>query len=100
MKKKKATNKDSQSQNEAHSSTARVNSTNATTQKLFVLACLRERPHSSNELHMRGIYDPRARIFSLRQEGYDISTTWRYDTDVAGVERKIGVYSLLSEAKQ
>lgn len=99
MEKKKATNKGGQSHRQNHSITDQLINTNATTQKLFVLACLRERPHSSNELHVRGIYDPRARIFSLRQEGYDISTTWRYEIDVAGIERKIGVYSLLSEVK-
>lgn len=99
MKKKKATNKGSQSQNEAHSSTARVNSTNATTQKLFVLACLRERPHSSNELRGKGIYYPPARIHYLKQDGYKIETTWRHEHDHAGILHRVGVYSLISEVK-
>ena len=99
MEKKKATNKGSQSQSETHSSTGRVNSTNATTQKLFVLACLRERPHSTNELRSKGVYYPPACIHYLKQDGYKIETTWRHEHDHAGILHRVGVYSLLSEVK-
>ena len=99
MEKKKATNKGSQSQNETHSSTGRVNSTNSTTQKLFVLACLRERPHSTNELRGKGVYYPPARIHYLKQDGYKIVTTWRHEHDHAGILHRVGVYSLISEVK-
>ena len=48
--------------------------TSTAAQQQRVLAMLEMRPHSSHEMHQRGIYHPPQRIKELRGMGYPIST--------------------------
>ena len=40
-------------------------------------------------------YHPNARIYELRQQGYDIKTTWQVVTDNQGREHRVGVWVLV-----
>lgn len=69
--------------------------TDKAAQRARVLAELRTGAKST--LYFRevcGICSPAPRVMELRKQGYDISLDWKYETDLAGVKHRIGVYQL------
>ena len=68
-----------------------ISDTNTHNQRLFILARLREAPHSTQELRDLGIYSPPPRVQELREQGYRITTHFRDEYDSAGVKHRIGV---------
>ncbi|MGR6980313.1 helix-turn-helix domain-containing protein [Testudinibacter sp. P27/CKL/0425] len=74
-----------------------INSTNTHNQRLFILARLREAPHSTLEFRDMGVCSPAARVLELKEQGYKITTHFRDEYDSAGVKHRIGVYTLRNE---
>lgn len=67
-------------------------------QRKFIVTRLEERPHSTNELRLMGIYNPAARVKELRNKGYLIDTFYREETDSSGLVHRVGVYVLHQNA--
>lgn len=76
---------------------APIQSTTTAAQRLKIHQLLRQRPYSTLELRALGICSPAPRVKELRNSGLDIVTTWREETDSAGVVHRIGVYVLQAE---
>lgn len=65
------------------------------TQCELTLGALLQRPHTSDELHAIGIYEPRSRIAQLRKAGYAVSTVLIAIVDRDGFLRKgVALYTL------
>lgn len=78
-----------------------INTTSTDQQRKFIVTRLEERPHSTNELRLMGIYNPAARVNELRNKGYSIDTVYRQETDSTGLVHRVGVYVLhQNEASQ
>ncbi|WP_373100575.1 MULTISPECIES: helix-turn-helix domain-containing protein [Pasteurellaceae] len=75
-----------------------INTTSTYEQQIFILQCLRRRPHSTHELRAKGIYYPPARVKELREQGYVIDTFYRDETDLTGLTHRVGVYVLHENA--
>ncbi|MGR3806943.1 Helix-turn-helix domain-containing protein [Pasteurella testudinis DSM 23072] len=77
-----------------------IKDTNTHNQRLFILARLRESPHSTLELRDLGICSPAPRILELKEQGYRITTHFRKEYDSAGVKHRIGVYTLRADIEK
>ncbi|MFZ7224638.1 helix-turn-helix domain-containing protein [Avibacterium avium] len=74
-----------------------ITDTSRHTQRMAMLARLRQSSCSTLEFRAMGICSPAPRIMELRAKGYDISTTKQDEIDHAGVKhRGIAVYTLHS----
>ena len=71
-----------------------ITTTNIYEQRKFILQCLRKKPHSTHELRQQGIYYPPARVKELRNQGVQIDTFYRQETDASGLTHRVGVYVL------
>ncbi|WP_230587153.1 helix-turn-helix domain-containing protein [Gallibacterium anatis] len=78
-----------------------ITDTNCYTQRLAILNRLKQGPCSTLEFRAMGICSPAPRIMELRTQGYDISTSKRYEIDHVGVNHKgIAVYILHSTPEE
>ncbi|MFU2048122.1 helix-turn-helix domain-containing protein [Avibacterium gallinarum] len=74
-----------------------ITDTSRHTQRMAMLARLRQGSCSTLEFRAMGICSPAPRIMELRAKGYDISTSKQDEIDHAGVKHKgIAVYTLHS----
>ena len=65
------------------------------TQSGLVLQALMQRPHTSDEMHSMGIYEPRSRVAQLRKAGYGITTALIAIIDRDGYHRRgVALYTL------
>lgn len=65
------------------------------TQCALTLQALLQRPHTSDELHAIGIYEPRSRVAELRKAGYIIKTVLVAIVDRDGYRRQgVALYTL------
>lgn len=66
-----------------------------------LMEALRQYPISSAEAQRwLGVYDPAARVWQLRHRyGHEVATCWWRGESESGTLHKIGLYSLLREAK-
>ena len=63
----------------------------------LTLQALLQHPHTSDQLHALGIYEPRSRVAELRKRGCAITTVLVPITDRDGYQRKgVALYTLES----
>ena len=80
---------------------ARANYNNTTSsQRIRLLRALRIEPITTLQARQQlAICSPAPRIGELRAMGHTIDTTWSTDVDSTGTPHRVGLYTLLQEAK-
>ncbi|NBI13755.1 hypothetical protein GVX81_09080 [[Haemophilus] felis] len=75
-----------------------IKDTSTATQRQEIIKALRLGSKSTIQFREEmGICSPAPRVKELRERGFDISTSYRQETDTAGVKHRIGVYTLIAE---
>lgn len=75
--------------------------TDGAAQRLRILEALRRRPHTSYDLRQAGCYQCPTRVFELRRQGYEITTSRVTVTDSEGFRHLgIALYELVAEPAQ
>lgn len=69
--------------------------TSAETQRNTIVKLLQESGQMTTlDARANGIMHPAMRVCELRKQGHNIVTNWAYQTDEAGVEHRVGIYTL------